>query len=198
MNPWQLCHRFWCKREVDTNRLTLFRIWFYSLLALELWLRIGGTATYGADGFNVCHFAWMDPWLPLPAGHIMLIGWLFQSFLALRIALSSPPRWMPWLLAIQYAAFYFCSRIDSFQHHYLLSLLLIILAFIRVDKPAARSWPIRLVLIQLSIVYVWAAVAKMNGQWLSGATLAQHAAGHPLEGFQTWISHRLGTSAKPV
>ncbi len=40
------------------------------------------------------------------------------------------------------------------------------------DAPRAALWPWRLLLVQLSLVYAWAAIAKLDGAWLDGTVLA--------------------------
>src|SRR5690606_5442083 len=74
-------------------------------------------------------------------------------------------------------------------HHYLLFLLLLVSCFVPWDGSGGRDgqaehagagaenlavtgWALRLLFVQMSIVYGWAAVAKLEPLWLDGTTLA--------------------------
>ncbi|HET9988616.1 MAG TPA: HTTM domain-containing protein, partial [Kofleriaceae bacterium] len=61
--------------------------------------------------------------------------------------------------------------------HYLVAMLLIVACFVpwqrqvALDQPV-RSWALRLILVELAIVYVWAAISKIDPQWLDGSALS--------------------------
>ena len=72
-----------------------------------------------------------------------------------------------------YGWLYFASQLDSYQHHYLVWLMLLLACFVPWQRPHGakpathiRTWAIRLLLVQLAIMYLWAAISKMNGAWL--------------------------------
>ncbi|MFT5587620.1 MAG: tetratricopeptide (TPR) repeat protein, partial [Cognaticolwellia sp.] len=72
-------------------------------------------------------------------------------------------------------ATYFWSQLDSYQHHYLVVVLLLILAGAAwlTERPdgALPGWSMRLVRVQIAIVYFWTAVTKAEPQFLSGEVL---------------------------
>jgi hypothetical protein len=63
-------------------------------------------------------------------------------------------------------------------------LILLLSCFVPWQRPAGtpattpvRSWALRLILIQLALLYFWAAISKMNGAWLDGAALSRQMFG---------------------
>jgi tetratricopeptide (TPR) repeat protein len=154
-------------------QLRLFRTVFFALVGLDAWLQIEHAPRYGTGDFHVPHLSW----LPLPgAGRpVMLALYLAQAYLALRAALGLASRRTTVLLTALFGYTYFSSQLDSYQHHYLLFLVLLLTCFVT-WPPAPQSpgvqWPLRLVLVQLSLVYLWAAVAKLDPRWLDGTALA--------------------------
>lgn len=98
------------------------------LLAFDCWIDLiphGGR--YGVGGFNVAHFAVLDL-LPLPTPAIYVGGLLVTGVLALVMAVRP---WRPGLAALfaLYTYGWASSMLDSYQHHYLLSLILFSFAF---------------------------------------------------------------------
>lgn len=171
--------RFWL--ELPWAKLVVFRFVFFGLMAVDAFLQLRHAPRYGAGGFNVPHF----DWLPLPDpgrasitfvhGALCLLFALVAQGALVRVALP--------LATALYGWAYFSSQLDSFQHHYLMWLLLVILCFApRAPDPLPKgaaagaprtvaSWAIRLALVQCSIVYLWAAIAKMTPLWLDGTAL---------------------------
>lgn len=164
---------FWCDGPGRAARLA-FRVAFFAVLSLDGWLDVAHAARYGAGGFNVSHLPWLDGLLPPPSRAVVLALCLVQAVLALRVALGGAGRATLVALTCAFAARYLSSQLDSYQHHYLVLVLLVALAVrpgrLDDDGPA---WPFRLVLGQLSIVYAWAAVAKLDPSWRGGDVLAQ-------------------------
>jgi hypothetical protein len=95
------------------------------LLALDVWhTHLGPAWRYGAAGFNVAHFAWMNG-LPMPTREAyvaMLVGVGVASIVCALMA--RPPRALLVLIAFLYTWGWACSMHDSYQHHYLISLIL--------------------------------------------------------------------------
>jgi hypothetical protein len=100
------------------------------VLAFDMWqLMIGHAGRYGIDGFNVAHFRFLDTLQPLPSAASYVGTLLITGALALVLAFTGLRR-MPALLL--FALYTFCwsmSMLDSYQHHYFVSLLLLCLAF---------------------------------------------------------------------
>jgi hypothetical protein len=205
--PWT---RFWFDYRIAPETLRVFRVAFFTLFAVDAWLQIEHAPRYGAGSFNVSHLPWLDGILPMPSRVGMLVVYLLQAYLALRIALGVTVAWSLRLLTPLFTYGYFISQLDSYQHHYLLFLVLVIALAMPwqagASEPAADgngrvpAWAARLLLCQLSLLYLWAAVAKLDPLWLDGRTLARQI--HPgavrsfIEGgLATWLGGLLGGAA---
>ena len=92
------------------------------------------------------------------------------------IACGVATRWLVPLATVIYSWLYFGSQLDSYQHHYLVAMLLVIACFVpwqpAVELDAVRTWALRLLLVELAIVYLWAAISKIDPLWLDGTALA--------------------------
>lgn len=173
--------RGWWWLELPWSKFVVFRFVFFGLLSIDAFLQIPHSSRYGAGAFNVPHFAW----LPLPEPHRTTITFVHAvlCFLFALVAQGALVRVVLPLATALYGWAYFSSQLDSYQHHYLMWLLLVILCFApRAPDPlpagaspdAPRTvacWAIRLALVQCSIVYLWAAVAKIDSLWLDGSAL---------------------------
>jgi len=181
---------FWYDFEVPRAKLGVFRVVFFSLLAVDSWRQIEHVARYGANNFNVSHLPWLDAVLPMPTSSGILVVFLLQSYLAARVVLGVNVKVPVKLLTVLYGYSYFISQTDSYQHHYLLFLLLLISCFVPWHRDAptdtdpgdpepapgtevVKSWAVRLLLVQLAFLYGWAAIAKLDYMWLSGDAFAQ-------------------------
>ena len=93
------------------------------LLAFDCWIDlIPHAGRYGVGGFNVSHFAMLD-WLPTPTPGVYIGAMLLTGWLALVMAIR-PVRLGLGLLFGFYTYGWSMSMLDSYQHHYLVSLLL--------------------------------------------------------------------------
>ena len=188
MEAWR---RYWFEFPVLRRRLALWRVLFFGLLAADFWLiLLEHVPRFGAGGFNVSQLPFLDRWLPVPTPPVVGPLYLLGGFLSTAIALGVSPRRCLFLLAPVYAGVYFWSQSDSYQHHYLISLLLILLTFVPEaawTSPApgeperVDSWAMRLVYVQIGIMYAWTAVTKHTGVWLDGTTLEQIVTCEPRE-----------------
>lgn len=112
------------------SRAYLFARAFLLLLALDTFvLMIGHAGRYGVAGFNVAHFAWLDALQPTPTAASYIAVLLLVGLLALVLALSGLSR--PGLAALfaLYTFSWSMSMLDSYQHHYFVSLVLLCLVF---------------------------------------------------------------------
>jgi hypothetical protein len=151
------------------------------LLAFDAWLGMYEHAgRYGVGGFNVAHFAWIDAVVPVvtPALYGGLI--LLTGLLALPMALAGASRTGKALLALAYTSAWLISLHDAYQHHYLISWLLLWLVFVpdagieeagRADAPLARGVGLPLTALTCAIVYGFTGVAKSEPEWRSGMVL---------------------------
>lgn len=96
------------------------------LLAVDVWhTHLGPAWRYGAAGFNVAHFGWMDGAFPMPTREAyvaMLVGVGVGAIVTALMA--RPPRPLLVLVTFLYTWGWSCSMHDSYQHHYLISLIL--------------------------------------------------------------------------
>ena len=168
---------FWRGPEIRRIQLTWFRLLFFALLAVDAFLLIGHAPRHGSGGFNVPHFpsiAFITPVLDRTA---VVVCALVLCYLASRIAIGVAARWLFIPVVALYASVYLSSQLDSYQHHYLLVLMLIAATTIdwRAEKPAGAG--LRLLLLLVSVVYFFAAISKMEAAWWDGraleATIAQ-------------------------
>ena len=184
--------------KAHPSRMAVLRVGFFLLLAFDLLtVSYKHAARYGADGLNVAHFDWL---MPLNfsisggtlGGSIVAGIWFFcalcSALAALGVHTSSNIR----LAAFSYALVYFGSQIDSFQHHYLLCLLLFVFALpgdsfwhrhsvpahpaSESDTPTQPPMPLKHPMVPsfyllVALVYFWTGIAKLDHIWLSGATL---------------------------
>lgn len=172
--------RYWHDFEISWAKWTAFRLVFFGLHAADAFVQIGHAPRYGAGGFNVQQLP--GHLLPEPsrAGMTFVYGALCVLFAL--IAQGAAVRWALPIATALYGYAYFVSQLDSYQHHYLMFLVLLLLCFVprRPDAqspPRLEAWSLRLILAQLAIVYTWAAIAKLDPLWLDGTALTKQI--HP-------------------
>jgi hypothetical protein len=185
MTRWE---RYWFGPVAAVRPYVLERVVLF-LLALDVWTQfVPHGARYGAGGFNVAHFAWLDAVQPLPSPALHVGLMLVVGGLAWVVACTGGTRTLRVLLVALYTYGWAMSRLDAYQHHYLLSLLLgafVFLPRVRATEvlegraASVSAWSFVLVAATVAIVYVFAAVTKSEAGWASGAVLRQVTAGSP-------------------
>jgi hypothetical protein len=178
---------FWFGFEVTWAKLSLARVVIFSLLAIDALLLVRHAPRYGANDFNVGQLAIFDGIGP---GRIAYGGGqLLLAYLFVLVAFGVATRVLVPLCAVLYGWLYFGSQLDSYQHHYLVVLLLAIASFESWERPEGAtaetrvaSWPLRVMLVQLAIMYLWAAISKMHPAWVDGQTLAIQMSGSGVGG----------------
>lgn len=191
-----LWNRFWAF-ELAWVKWQVFRFAFFALLSIDAFLQLAHAPRYGAGGFNVQHL----PGAPLPEPGRPSITFVHASLCLLfaLIAQGVLPRLLLPLATTLYGWAYFSSQLDAYQHHYLVWLLLVLACFVpRAPDPHGRitSWAVRLMLVQLAIVYLWAAISKLTPLWLDGSALFIQVADGEVRGLIDAIG--FGTVAKLV
>ena len=171
---------FWFGFEVAWAKLAIGRAVFFGMLALDALLQIRHAPRYGAGGFNVAQLPWLDALGPSRTSYG--IGELLDAWLFTLAAFGVATRWVIPACAAIYAWLYFGSQLDSYQHHYLVSMILLVACFVPWQRPPdgaprVRTWALRLILVEVGIMYLWAAVSKMNGAWTNGTTLSTQIIG---------------------
>jgi len=189
--------RYWFDPVAAVRPYVLERAILF-LLALDAWVQFvphGGR--YGAGGFNVAHFTWLDAVQPLPSPALHVGLMLIVGGLAWVIACTGGTRWLRVLLLVLYTYGWAMSRLDAYQHHYLLSLLLGAFVFFPQVRAAQlldaggrriSAWAYVLVAANVAIVYTFAAVTKTEAGWASGAVLRQVTQGSPwFQDVWSWV-----------
>lgn len=173
---------FWFGFEISWAKLSIARVVIFGLLAIDAILQIAHAPRYGAGNFNVGHLPVFEQLAPGRVGYE--VGQLALSYLFVLAVFGIATRWVVPIGAVLYAWLYFGSQLDSYQHHYLVALVLGIASFVPWDRPTdaqpsthVRSWALRLLLIQIAIMYLWAAISKMDSAWIDGTTLGRQMTG---------------------
>jgi hypothetical protein len=100
------------------------------MLAIDIWtLMIGHAGRYGIDGFNVAHFGWLDVLQPTPSAASYIAVLLLTGLLALFMVCTGLRRAPAIGLFLLYTFSWSMSMLDSYQHHYFVSLILLCLVF---------------------------------------------------------------------
>jgi len=171
----------WLFKKVDNGSLIIFRIFFGILISLESfgailtgWVR--RTLIEPIFTFSFIGFEWLQP---LP-GNGMYFYFVIMGILGIFIAIGFKYRWSIILFTILWSAVYLMQKTAYNNHYYLLILISILMCFMPANsyasvdsrlKPSIRSnsmpayikW---IIIIQLFIVYTYAALAKLYGDWL--------------------------------
>jgi len=184
---------------VAAARPYLFGRVFLLLVSIDMWLDFVLRGwLYGGGEFNVPHVALLEPILPTPTPELYVALTVLVSFGSLIVALG---RWDRVVIAgvlVLFTCSWMMSQLDSYQHHYLMSLVLFALVFFpqvnaadildapgdddestaddseaNPPLPKVTAWAYLLVGCQVAIVYLWTAIAKMDAAWLSGRTVKQ-------------------------
>ena len=194
--------RFWFARGSAAS-LGLFRILFAGCLWVEV------RTTFARSGFALeggFHLPYLD-WMPLvsPERYALLHEWQYPFIVLLGVGLMSRVA-CPVLLFLQ-GWIFFADRLNFRNHPYFFLLLLLLLCFSPCDEAfSLKSWlrrrfagrdgrdlehPLtaqRLIQFQVSLVYLYSALAKLNASYFSGDVLQHHVG--------TWV-RSLGLTIDP-
>src|SRR5207247_10497178 len=155
---------------------------------------------------SAAHVLWLAASQPLPSPALPVGLVLIVGGLAWVIACTGGNRSLRVLLLVLYTYGWAMSRLDAYQHHYLLSLLLGAFVFFPaleaanvLDAGARRisAWAYVVVAANVAIVYTFAAVTKTEAAWASGAVLQQVTGGS--RWFQSgwgWALHERGARGR--
>ncbi len=174
---------------VAAARVWLVRAGTLVLLALDVWVtRIGPGWRYGAGGFNVAQFAWLDAIQPAPTPALYLSLLVLVGLGAIvAAATEGTSRTLLATVAVLHTWAWAMSMQDGYQHHYFLSLILAALVFLPrltatelLDSNGDRlqlasAWAYVLIGMTTAIVYLYAAWSKLEAEWLSGRAFLQIA-----------------------
>ncbi len=173
---------FWFGFEVSWAKLAVTRVALFGLLAVDALLQIRHAPRYGAGDFNIAQLPGLD-WLGASRGAYE-VAQLANAYLFVLVACGVAVRLALPIATVSYAWLYFGSQLDADQHHYLVALVLALACCVPWQRPQGataatrvRSWALRLILVELAIVYLWAAIAKLTPAWLDGRTLGSQIFG---------------------
>jgi hypothetical protein len=162
---------FWGAFDVPRLKLAVARVVLFALLALDALLQIRHAPRYGT-GFNVANLGFLDALAPGRGAYV--VTQLALATLFVTAACGVATRVVVPIAAALYSWLYFASQLDSYQHHYLVAMVLVLASFVPWHSQDARvrSWALRLILVELAVMYAWAAISKLDASWLDGRTLA--------------------------
>lgn len=173
----------WLFREVDNSPLIFWRIWFGLILFFEATgaLALGFvTETFVEPPFTYTFFGF--EWLRIFNGPIMY-GWYgLMALAAVGIILGWRYRLCMVVYALLWTGSYLMQKSHYNNHYYLLMLLCWVMVFLPANtyfsfdvrrNPALQrlscpNWCIQFFVIQLAIVYFYAAIAKLYPDWMAG------------------------------
>ena len=174
----------WLFTQIDNSALVVFRIIFGLLIALEA---IGAIFTGWIrrslmEPQETFHFIGFDLLQPIP-GNGMLYYYAVMGLFGILVMLGYKYRISIIAYTIMWTGVYLMQKSSYNNHYYLLMLLCIIMSFLPANRFAAidsrnnkslRSismprWVWLVIVLQMWIVYTYAAVAKLYPDWLNGS-----------------------------
>jgi vitamin K-dependent gamma-carboxylase len=178
---------------MDIASLVALRVLFGAAMVVETirYFAMGWIAEYYINPrfhFTYYGFEWVKPW----AGAGMYIHFAVMGLAAVGVMLGACYRLCAVILFTTFTYVFLLEQAHYLNHFYLISLLAFLLMFVPAHRacsldarwrPTLRSndapaWCRWLLLAQLSIVYFYAGIAKLNGDWLHG------------EPMRSWLAER--------
>ena len=172
---------------VDSASLAIFRIVFgvamaFQVFAVDSMQRVFINYVYPQHLFKYYGFEWVSAW----PEHGMYMHFAVLGFLSLLVAAGW---WYRVASALLFVGWTYVFLLDASQyqnHYYLLVLLCGVMACLPAHRtwsidawrnPAVRSdtvpaWAVWLLRFQIGVVFFYGGVAKLNADWLSGASIA--------------------------
>jgi vitamin K-dependent gamma-carboxylase len=180
-------------QPVDGASLAVFRILFGAIMLWEVWRYFskGWIERYYVDPtfhFTYDGFSWVRPWPETG----MRLHFTALGILAACILLGFAYRIAAPLFFVAFTYVFLLEQARYLNHFYLISLLALLMAIVPAHRVwsldrwlSGKDWPqtvptwsLWLLRAQIGIVFVFASVAKWNGDWLRGQPLTM------------WISER--------
>jgi vitamin K-dependent gamma-carboxylase len=174
-------------QPIDGASLAVFRMLFGAIMLWEVWRYFSNgwiERYYVEPSFHFTYdgFGWIRPWPETG----MYLHFVVLGLLAVAIMVGFAYRIAAPLFFVAFTYVFLLEQARYLNHFYLISLLALLLAIVpahrvwSVDRRLrGRDWPqtvptwsLWLLRAQIGIVFVGAAVAKMNGDWLRGQPLS--------------------------
>lgn len=167
-------------KPIDIAPLIFFRVFGGGLMTIEIAGEL--LTSYHQEFFNTeVHFSyyffqWLEPWPEIG----VTIHMSFNILMALCVTLGLFYRWTTILMFLGTTSMFLMEKSVYINHTYLYCLLAFLLIFmpanrawsldVKRDPSIASSttpaWTVYLLLFQISVVYFFAGIAKMNPDWL--------------------------------
>ncbi|GAA4850426.1 HTTM domain-containing protein [Algivirga pacifica] len=200
----------WLLQPTDIAPLIFFRIIGGTLMTIEL---TGGMFTDYIEelihpGF---HFSFMlTPWIkPWPETWMMYLHFSINIILGVMVVVGAYYRWATVLLCLSATSIFLMEKSLYINHIYLYCLMIFLLSFLPAHRafsydlkkgrvtPLSQvpAWMIYLFVFQISIVYLYAGIAKINVDWLQAQPLKMwlgNKGDHPILGgllVQDWYPY---------
>jgi len=144
--------------------------------------------------FTYLGFGWVRPW----PGWGMYVHFAVLGLLSLGIAAGYRTRVCAALFFVSFTYVELLDRTTYLNHHYLMSLVSLLLAVLPLWGSSVPAWPIWTLRAQVGVVYAFAGIAKLNPDWLFSALpmriwIYQHRdlplIGPPLQ--ETWAAYAM-------
>jgi vitamin K-dependent gamma-carboxylase len=171
---------------IDGASLAVFRILFGAIMIWEVWRYFsnGWIERYFIEPrfhFTFYGFGWVQPW----PGDGMFWHFAVLGALAVCIMLGLAYRIVTPLFFLGFTYVFLLEQARYLNHFYFVSLLALLLSVVPAHRvwsvdawlaegrwsPTVPTWSLWLLRAQVGVVFVGAAVAKMNGDWLRGQPL---------------------------
>ncbi len=180
---------------VNNSRLIAFRVLFGMVMAMEC---IGSIVNGEVNRrFIQTHYNFTFigfDWLNALHGKMMFAYFGVMVLVAILVSVGFFYRVASFILAIMWSAVYLSDKSQYNNHYYLFLLLcwLMVLApankrfsldiYLRKEKSSneCNAWHINIFIFQIVVVYLFAAIAKMNDDWLHAIPV------------RTWLYHKTG------
>jgi hypothetical protein len=170
-------------KKIDNAPLIAFRIMLGTLLACHcIYYMLGGSMykVYIKPKFTIgfIGFEWLQP---LP-GNGMYWYFSIMALFAVFVAIGFMYRYSLAAFTLLFAGIYFMQKTVYNNHHYLLVLLCVIMLFLpaanyasvdsrlnpKIKRYSMPQWCALVLITQMTIVYFFAAIAKLYPDWLNG------------------------------
>lgn len=191
------------RRPIDARRLAWLRILLGGLLAYEALaiLSRGDARLFSSEIFHLAYygFGWVTPLSE--SGMVAVLVILALAGLCVAIGLGY--RASTIVAASLWTYLFLIEKTFFLNHWYLIAILAWLLVAVPADgefsldnvlasrnaRTTAPAWTIRIFQLQLFIVYVFAGIAKLNPDWLTGRTMTTFLADHSAPFVASTLSH---------
>jgi vitamin K-dependent gamma-carboxylase len=171
---------------VDIASLAFFRVAFGLLLVVEVWryFQFGWIKQFYIDPafhFTYYGFGWVQPW----PGRGMYVLFAILGASALCVLLGFKYRLAATIFFLSFTYVFLLDQARYLNHFYLISLISFLMIFVPAHRAfsidvllnkSLRSktvprWAIWILRTQLALMYVFAGIAKIGGDWLRGSPM---------------------------